>query len=81
MTLGAAGYLTKPIDRERLIALLRPYQVSAGRTRMLLVEDDPAQRESNPIRAGVAAVAVTEAENGRVALERFAYESAGHHPA
>ena len=33
MTLGAAGYLTKPIDRDRLIALLKPYQAQARRTR------------------------------------------------
>ena len=45
MTLGAAGYLTKPIDRDRLIALLRPYQARVRRTRVLLVEDDPMQRE------------------------------------
>ena len=41
MTLGAAGFLTKPIDRDRLIALLRPHQVRARRTRVLVVEDDP----------------------------------------
>ena len=44
MTLGAAGYLTKPIDREQLITLLRPFQAPVRRTRVLMVEDDPAQR-------------------------------------
>ena len=30
MALGPAGYLTKPIDRDRLIALLRPFQTPFG---------------------------------------------------
>ena len=47
MALGAAGYLTKLIDPDRLIALLRPYQARAGRTRVLVVEDDPAERISD----------------------------------
>ena len=43
MALGAAGYLTKPIDRDQLIALLRPFRDALQRTRVLMVEDDPAQ--------------------------------------
>jgi adenylate cyclase len=72
MTLGAAGYLTKPIDRERLIALLQPYQARVRRTRVLVVEDDPTQRER--IRSWLESQQwqISEAENGRVALDRLA---------
>jgi adenylate cyclase len=72
ITLGAAGYLTKPIDRDRLIALLQPYQAGVRRTRVLLVEDDPTQRER--IRSWLESQQwqISEAENGQVALDRLA---------
>ena len=74
MTLGAAGFLTKPIDRDRLLALLRPYQANVRRTRVLVVEDDPTQRER--IRSWLESQQwqIGEAENGRVALDRLANE-------
>jgi CheY-like chemotaxis protein len=74
MTLGAAGYLTKPVDRDRLIALLQPYQVNARRTRVLLVEDDPTQRERVRSWLEPQQWQISEAENGRVALDRLAIE-------
>jgi adenylate cyclase len=43
--LGAAGYLTKPIDRERLHRLVSRFRAPIRPTRVLLVEDDPFQRE------------------------------------
>src|SRR5262249_47338602 len=75
LTLGAAGFLTKPIDRERLIALLRPLQVKVRRTHILMVEDDPAQRVSIRSVLEPQQWLVTEADNGRAALERLALES------
>jgi signal transduction histidine kinase/CheY-like chemotaxis protein len=45
IALGAAGYLTKPIDRERLHRLIRRFRAPARPTRVLLVEDDDVQRE------------------------------------
>ncbi len=74
IALGAAGYLTKPIDRDRLITLLRPYQTRARRTRVLVVEDDPMQRER--IRSWLEPEhwLASEAENGLVALDRLAKE-------
>ena len=75
MTLGAAGYLTKPIDRERLIALLRPFQAQVRRTHVLMVEDDSAQRVSVRSVLEPQQWLVTEADNGRAALERLALES------
>jgi adenylate cyclase len=72
MTLGAAGFLTKPIDRDRLIALLRPYQMHERRTRVLLVEDDQTQRERIRSLLESQQWQISEAENGRVALDRLA---------
>jgi signal transduction histidine kinase/CheY-like chemotaxis protein/HAMP domain-containing protein len=74
MALGAAGYLTKPIDRDHLVALLRPFQARARRTRVLMVEDDPAQRMSIRSVLEPQQWRVTEADNGRVALEILAKE-------
>jgi adenylate cyclase len=75
ITLGAAGYLTKPIERDRLIALLRPFQVQVRRTHVLLVEDDPAQRVSIRSVLEPQQWLVTEADNGRMALERLTVET------
>ena len=72
IALGAAGYLTKPIDRNRLIALLQPFQTRAQRTRVLVVEDDPMQREW--IRSWLSPEhwQTTDAKNGLVALDKIA---------
>jgi signal transduction histidine kinase/DNA-binding response OmpR family regulator len=72
MALGAAGYLTKPIDRDKLVDLIRRFQAPAGPTRVLVVEDDSMQRDR--IRAWLEPQKwlVMEAENGRVALDRLA---------
>ena len=43
--LGATDYLTKPIDRGRLAALLGRYRCSEAGCSVLLVEDDEATRE------------------------------------
>ncbi len=69
VTLGAAGYLTKPIDREQLIGLLQPFRASIRPTSVLLVEDDSAQRELIRSVLEPQHWAVTEADNGRVALD------------
>ncbi|MGC2073517.1 MAG: response regulator, partial [Pseudolabrys sp.] len=74
MALGAAGYLTKPLDRDQLIALLRPFQARVRRTRVLMVEDDPAQRMSIRSVLEPQQWRVTEADNGRVALDLLAKE-------
>ena len=42
---GAAGYLTKPIDRERLRRVIGRFRAPARPTRVLVVEDDVIQRE------------------------------------
>src|SRR5262249_7001338 len=45
IALGAAGYLTKPIDRERLRRVIGRFRAPARPTRVLVVEDDAVQRE------------------------------------
>src|SRR5262249_14101386 len=45
VSLGAAGYLTKPIDRERLHRMVSRFRAPARPTRVLLGEDDEDQRE------------------------------------
>ncbi len=68
VALGAAGYLTKPIDRERLSRMVSRFRVPARPARVLLVEDDGTQRERlHGWLAGEQWV-VQEAANGRDAL-------------
>ena len=66
--LGAADYLTKPVDRERLIDVLRRVQVPERADTVLVVEDDPATREMLRRILEKDRWRVTEAPNGRVAL-------------
>jgi signal transduction histidine kinase/CheY-like chemotaxis protein len=68
IALGAAGYLTKPIDRERLHQLVRRFMAPAGPTRVLMVEDDAVQRERMLGWLERPPWIVREAANGREAL-------------
>jgi signal transduction histidine kinase/DNA-binding response OmpR family regulator/HAMP domain-containing protein len=71
IALGAAGYLTKPIDRERLHQLVGRFRASARPTRVLLVEDDAVQRERMLEWLDGPLWRVREAKNGREALNRL----------
>ena len=71
MTLGAVGYLTKPIDGDKLVEIIRRYGAPSGPTQVLVVEDDAMQRERVRSLLEPPQWLVTEAENGRVALERL----------
>ena len=68
IALGAAGYLTKPVDRERLHRLIRRFQAPSRRTRVLMVEDDAVQRERMRGWLEPSQWVVREAANGREAL-------------
>jgi GAF domain-containing protein/CheY-like chemotaxis protein len=65
--LGASDYLTKPIDRERLVAVLRKYRRECP---VLVVDDDAGVRQLLRRMLEPDGYTVVEAENGRVALER-----------
>jgi CheY-like chemotaxis protein len=67
-TLGAADYLTKPIDRERLVAVLRKYRRDLP---VLIVDDDEVLRQLLRRLLEPEGYKVVEAENGRVALDRL----------
>jgi CheY-like chemotaxis protein len=69
--LGAADYLVKPIDRERMLGVLRTL---CGRPsgHVLIIEDDPETRARLQQILARDGWTVDEAENGRVGLERMA---------
>jgi CheY-like chemotaxis protein len=66
--LGASDYLTKPIDRERLVTVLRRYRRDGP---VLVVDDDVVVRQLFRRILEPEGHVVVEAENGRVALERL----------
>jgi CheY-like chemotaxis protein len=68
IALGAVGYLTKPIDRERLHRLIRRFQAPTRPTRVLMVEDDALQRERMLGWLERPQWIVREAADGREAL-------------
>ena len=75
--LGASEFLTKPVDRGQLVALLRKHAHGPSPRKVLLVEDDPASRAMLSRLMQKEGWVVIEAENGRVALERMAQERPG----
>ncbi len=69
--LGAADYLTKPVDRGKLVHALRSIcGTKAGK--VLLVDDDDLVRRSVRLALEPIGWQVVEAENGEVALEALA---------
>jgi len=70
--LGAADYLPKPIDRERLVSMLGRYRCKHPPCPILVVEDDASTREMIRRTLEQDGWTVCEAENGRVGLARLA---------
>jgi PAS domain S-box-containing protein len=68
--LGAADYVTKPIDRERLTAILKKYRRDSSSSPIMIVEDDLPTRQMMRRTLEKEGWAVAEAENGRAALKR-----------
>jgi CheY-like chemotaxis protein len=66
--LGASDYLTKPIDRERLVAVLKKLRRDLP---VLVIDDDATLRQLLRRLLEHEGFTVVEAENGRVALERL----------
>jgi PAS domain S-box-containing protein len=73
---GAAGHLTKPVDRARLLDLLGRWRKPGRCTRVLVVEDDPDQRLAVAEALTGPDWCVIEAVNGRDGLRRLGEEPA-----
>ncbi len=70
--LGASDYLTKPVDRDRLVSVLNKYRAKSAAGPVLVVEDDDDTREAVHRALAHGGWQVAEANNGRVALQRLA---------
>src|SRR5262249_12337367 len=70
--LGAADYLVKPVDPDRLTAVLRRHQGDPSARRVLVVDDDAALRRRLRGLLEKDGWAVEEAADGREALDRLA---------
>jgi signal transduction histidine kinase/CheY-like chemotaxis protein/HAMP domain-containing protein len=73
-TLGASGYLTKPIDRAQLAQLLDRFKTPAATPRVLVVEDDLNTREMMRRLLVGEGWEVSVAANGREALDQLTAE-------
>jgi CheY-like chemotaxis protein len=75
--LGASEYLTKPINRERLVSVLHKYCLKHRDSSILVVEDDPDVRSMLSHTLTKEGWEVSEAENGRQGLERVRNDAPG----
>jgi CheY-like chemotaxis protein len=69
--LGATEYLTKPVDRARLVSILERYRLPQSDRPILIVDDEPGIREMLRRIVEKAGWTAVEAENGQVALDRL----------
>jgi len=67
--LGAADYLTKPVDRQRLVSVLEKYRQDDASCDILVVDDDPSGRRAVRQTLEKEGFEVAEAGNGHEALE------------
>ena len=70
--LGAAEYLTKPVERERLLRVLRRYTCIHPPCNVLIVDDDPDARRTLRGMIEKEEWRVIEAADGREALSKMA---------
>ena len=70
-TLGASDYMTKPVGRDHLRAVLDKYRCPAPPCRVLLVEDDAATRELTRSMLTREGWTVEEAADGAAALDHL----------
>ena len=68
-SLGVADYMTKPVDRKRLLTLLERYKLNGNGGSVLIVEDDGSTRQQMRRIFVAEGWRVREAVNGRTGLE------------
>ena len=68
-SLGALDYLTKPIDKKRLLRILEKYRKEEVPGSVLIVEDDENTRDLLNQQLAAEGWLVSEAVNGRVGIE------------
>ena len=69
--LGASEYLTKPIDRTRLLSVLEKYKPAEAADGVLIVEDDEPTRQVLRRTMEKQGWTVTEAHNGLAGMDRL----------
>jgi signal transduction histidine kinase/DNA-binding response OmpR family regulator len=68
-SLGAAEYMTKPVDRQNLLRVIKRYTHAESAGLALVVDDNPVDRALIRRLLEKEGWRVTEAENGQLALE------------
>jgi CheY-like chemotaxis protein len=71
-SLGAAEYMTKPIDRRRLVSLLHRFTPTGGGGTVLIIDDDADMRELIRLTVEDSGIGAAEAGNGVEALDWLA---------
>ena len=71
-SLGASEYMTKPIDRNRLIALIEKFAVSRRDGTVLVIDDDPDVRAMVKATIDDVGMKATTVANGKAALDWLA---------
>jgi len=73
LSLGASDYLTKPVDRDRLIATIRRFVPAekANQCHVLIVEDDPPTQELFQRTVEREGWSAQVADNGRIGLQKI----------
>ncbi len=73
-TLGAADYVTKPVNRRRLARILQKHTCGSPPCPIMVVDDDPMTRTTMRTMLEERGWRVTEAENGEVAISHLEKE-------
>ncbi len=68
-SLGASEFMTKPLDRTKLLALVRKLVPTGKSSAVLIVDDDPDVRAIVKATVEGSGMRAAEAANGRIALE------------
>ena len=68
-TLGASEFMTKPIDRARLVALVRSFTGQVSQSTVLIVDDDADVRDLVRTTLESSGLKTAQAANGRIAVD------------